>query len=625
MVSPMTALTRRVFTLSNLSLLTVMLITGAVYWRVLAANFVYWDDDVEVYANPHLKGITPETLRWMFFGTGYVVRYQPLTWLTWSIIYEFFQLRPIGYHLASWLFYCLDAGLVFLLIRKLLLTIQPSRADDPRHRSLVVSSALGALLWALHPLRVEAVAWVSAFLHLQALLFLLISTLCYLEACSPGATGGRRRFCYWTSVTAFGVSLLSYPISLGFVIVPALLDVFLLQRLTPSRGSWRDPATRRIWLEKLPFLGVACLVLGITLLLRFNTSEQWARPATLANFGALHRLMQAFYIWAYYVWRPFVPYNLSPVYTTLVSFDPLSPVFLASAGLVCWLTLWLISKRRQWPALLASWLCYLVLLVPVLGLTEHPHYPSDRYSLVVGILWSLLAAGGLAKWSYPAAKRGAAMLALGLAIAGCTVLTVRQINIWKDSATLFAHVIRHLGDNPYRADIYWRLGLAQLAKGQPVEAVRSFQSVLEINPHDEIAHSNLANIAFAAGNYELARHHYTEVLRANKQNAEVHRLYAECCFHTALWDEAREHYSAALKAKPDDADLHTSLGIVFAALHNPAAAEEHLAQALRIHPDLASANYNLGLALKQQGKTNEAQTYFDKAERLKRGETPRNP
>src|SRR5205823_7619 len=103
----------------------------------------------------HLKGITPETLRWMFFGTGYVVRYQPLTWLTWSIIHEFFQLRPIGYHLASWLFHCLNTGLVFLLIRKLLLIVHPPREEDTGHSSLVLCSALGALLWALHPLRVE--------------------------------------------------------------------------------------------------------------------------------------------------------------------------------------------------------------------------------------------------------------------------------------------------------------------------------------------------------------------------------------------------------------------------------------------------------------------------------------
>src|SRR5206468_4545396 len=137
-------------------------------------------------------------------------------------------------------------GLVFWLIRKLLVIVHSSEEEGTRHRSLVVCAALGALLWALHPLRVEAVAWVSAFLHLQALFFLLISTLCYLEACSPPATSKRRRLCYWASLATFGMSLLSYPISLGFVIVPTLLDTFVLKRFTPSRDAWRNPATLRI-------------------------------------------------------------------------------------------------------------------------------------------------------------------------------------------------------------------------------------------------------------------------------------------------------------------------------------------------------------------------------------------
>src|SRR5204863_4859284 len=169
---------------------------------------------------------------------------------------------------------------------------------------------------------------------------------------------------------------------------------------------------------------------------------------------------------------------------------------------------------------------------------------------------------GLSKWSHLPTKLRQAALALGLIIAVCAALTVRQIRIWKDSMTLFTHVIRQLGDNPYRADIYWRMGIAQLAKGQRAEAVQSFLNVLEINPHDQIAHSNLANIAFAAGNYEVARHHYAEALRANKRDAEIHRLYAECCFHTDRLDEACEHYREALKAKPGDANLHTGLGIV---------------------------------------------------------------
>ena len=306
----------------------LLLLTAFVYWPALENDFVYWDDDVEIYSNPHLKGVTPQTLHWMFLETGYVVRYQPLTWLTWEIIYELFGLKAIGYHLASLLFHCANTALVFLLIRKLLLLVQTKELNRPKYNYLLVCAGLGTLLWALHPLRVETVAWASAFLHCQALLFLLAAGLCYLEAAEPEPTDRRRRAFYWVSVGSVAVSLLSFPIGLAFVVIIAVLDFYPLKRLS---GSWWQPAAGQVWLEKLPFAVVACLVLGITLLLRFNTSSQWARPVTLAQFGMLSRIMQAGYVWAFYLWKPWVPFHLSPVYTTLVSFNPASAPFCSAS------------------------------------------------------------------------------------------------------------------------------------------------------------------------------------------------------------------------------------------------------------------------------------------------------
>src|SRR6266702_7732983 len=115
----------------------LLLLTAFVYWPVLENDFVFWDDNVEIYANPHLKGVTPQTLHWMFLETGYVVRYQPLTWLTWEIIYELFGLKAIGYHLASLIFHCANTGLVFLLIRKLLLRVQ-AETPSPAKRDLLL-------------------------------------------------------------------------------------------------------------------------------------------------------------------------------------------------------------------------------------------------------------------------------------------------------------------------------------------------------------------------------------------------------------------------------------------------------------------------------------------------------
>ena len=566
----------------------LLLLTAFVYWPVLENDFVYWDDNVEIYANPHLKGITAEALRWMFCDTGYVVRYQPLAWLTWSIVYELFGRQPIGYHLASLLFHCLNTGLVFLLIRKLLLLVQPEGLSRPKYNYLLVCAGLGTLLWALHPLRVETVAWASAFLHCQALLFLLAAGLCYLEAAEPEPTDRRRRVFYWVSVGSFAVSLLSYPIGLAFVVIIVVLDFYPLKRLT---GLWWQPAARQVWLEKLPFAVVACLVLGITLLLRFNTSSQWARPVTLAQFGMLSRIMQAGYVWAFYLWKPWVPFHLSPVYTTLVSFNPASAPFLLSLALVVGMSVLLAWRRQQWPAALALWVCHLVWLVPVLGLTEQPHYANDRYSLVTGIFLSILCAAVLLELWEQRVRRALGLGMVVLATAFLAGLSARQIGIWRNSLTLFEYMIARLGNDPYRADIYWRLGVVQMEKGAQEKALESFNRSLEINPDDFY----------------------------------VHRLVASHYYKLGRFEEARNHYEAALRGDPRNAELLNGLGAVVCAQGDWVKASEYFSHALQLNPNLSSANFNMGLALANLGKKEEAMAYFQKAERLTTAEpAPKN-
>ncbi len=364
-----------------------------------------------------------------------------------------------------------------------------------------------------------------------------------------------------------------------------VLDFYPLKRLD---GSWAGAAARPIWAEKLPFLGVTCLVLGLTLVLRFNTSSQWWRPVTLAEFGPLSRLMQAAYIWVYYLWRPWVPLNLSPVYTTLVSFNPLSLPFLVSLALVPVLSGLLVWQRSRWPAALALWVCHLVWLAPVLGLTEHPHYANDRYSLVEGIFWSILAAGVLARlWERQAARRAASLAAL-LTAAILGTLSVRQIGIWKNSLTLFEYMIARLGDDSYRSDIYLRLGVVQKQLGRWDDALESFHQVLRIDPKDLVAR----------------------------------RLMAEIYYQTGNFIEAREQFQAALEIAPGDARLRDGLGAVFAALGDLPRATEQFARALQQDPNLCSANYNMGMAMTKQGKVQEAQFYLDRAKKLQ-GTSPK--
>ena len=379
--------------------IALFIVVGCAFLPSLRNDFVQWDDDSSVYQNPHLTGLNLETLRWMFTDLRYIWRYTPLVWLTREIIYEFQGVAPFGYHLISLLVHALNAVWLFLLIRKLLPMVLPAESKVSPNASRLVCPAFGALLWGVHPLRVEPVAWASGYLHCQSGFFMLLSLWLYLEAVTALGTQAKR-WCYWLSVLSYLASLFSFPTTLGLVPLLVILDVYPLRRFGRGPSRWWNAAALRIWLEKLPFAALALLAVGIGLLARFNPPPDWPQPVSLAQFSLFARMMQACYVWGYFLWKPWAPFGLSPVYTTLVEFNPMGWPFWLSAALVAGATVWLACEWRQWPGALALWAAYLVLLVPVLGLTEHPHYPSDRYSYIPAMLWSVLLSAALLKFRW---------------------------------------------------------------------------------------------------------------------------------------------------------------------------------------------------------------------------------
>jgi len=253
------------------------------------------------------------------------------------------------------------------------------------------------------------------------------------------------------------------------------------------------------------------------------------------------------------------------------------------------LSLLLIWRREQWPAALALWVCHLVWLVPVLGLTEQPHYANDRYSLVTGIFLSILCAAVLLKPWEQRARRALGLGMVVLATALLAGLSVRQIGIWRNSLTLFEYMMARLGNDPYRADIYWRLGVVQMEMGDEEKALESFNRALEINRVDPT----------------------------------VHRLVADHFYKLGRLEEARKHYEAGLKGDPRNAELLNGLGAVVSGQGDWVKASEYFSRALQLNPNLRSANFNMGLALANLGKKEEAMAYFQKAERLTTAEPVR--
>ena len=581
--------------------LTVLVFSGARHGAFLA-----WDDDINITENAHLRGLSRENVGWMFADASYMRRYVPLTWLNWAIEYELFGLTARSSHLGNLLLHGLNAALVFFLIRRVLALGGWDRRM-PRDGPWLVA-AVGALGWALHPMRVEVVAWASGRIYCLAGFFLLLATLAYLKA-ATGAPGAPERL-RWRigSLVALAASLLTYPLAITFVGVLLIVDAGLLRRIRLGPGTWSDPESRTAWLEKIPFVLLTVAVALVTLAARFQARGIWTPPPTLAEFGAFERLMQAFYMWGHFVWKPWMPFDLTPVPSTLIGFNPWGLPFLASAAGVLGLTAVLGGQRRRWPGALTWWLAHLCLLVPVLGLTERPQFPSDRYSYLQGVLWSIAAAAALA-WCLQRMARWQALTPAVLGVAACAVLSVGQIRIWRDSETLFRHVHAGLAGHPYRTDIAMRLGDTLRLANRLAEAEPFYREILQIERAGQrvaVAHFGLAKMAQAGGRSAEAEEHYRQALQASPRYAEVHVGLAELLLASQRPAEAVGPLRRAVEIWPANLLVRHLLGIALLQSEAAGDAVTEFFQAVQMEPRFVGGWGNLVGALLAAGRHAEA-------------------
>ena len=491
-----------------------------------------WDDYTTIFKNPNLTGLSLQNI-YLAFTTS-LGRYAPLSILTRNAIYDYFHLNPFGYHLVSWLLHGLSSGLLFLIIRKILLLSLTIQSDNRKvHRHINIAASLAALFWALHPLRVESVAWISSSGHNQALFLSLLSTLCYLEAIASESNKKRYIYLMGSAFIFYTLSLFSSPIAITCFAVFFVFDIFLFKRIGGAVGWWKSRTAKKVLFEKLILTTPVILVGILTVIFQFKHSDIWGTPAPLSEFGLFERIMQAMYIIPYYIWRHFYPVDLSPVYTTLVSFDPLSMPFIFSAFSVMAATIVLFIFRKRWPIGLALLSAYIILLIPVMGFFEHPHSHADRYSLISSICLSILIAFGLINLMKNKYFSVISVSVLVIINSTLGLLSFNQVKIWNNSESLFTHMIKTLKNDPYQQDIYWRLGKYLLNKGKKEEAIINFEKTLSINPYYPIANNYLV-VAYGKrgidylnlGQYQAAIEDFNKTIRLKPDFAAAYKYRA---------------------------------------------------------------------------------------------------
>jgi tetratricopeptide (TPR) repeat protein len=557
---------------------TLGLLTLVAFLPSLSNGFVAtWDDGPNLLENPHLREFGWPSFGWAW-RTFLLGVYQPLAWLLFFAQYAVWGIEPWGYHLVSVLWASVNAILFFGLTRALVERARPELADRDR----TFGAALAAALFAVHPLRVEVVAWASCQPYLPCAFFSLLVLHVYLRA----AAEGRLRtlaLCWVLFLSALLCKSSAVPLPLLLLV----LDVYPLRRLGGHEGRGLGPAARRVWLEKVPFLVLGGLFAAVAYQAR-SSLEVAAQPRSLSS-----RLAQVCYSIAYYPIKTAAPAGLMPYHPIRSSANLGEPLFqICAAGVVGMsLALWLL--RRRWPGMLAAWVSYLLLLAPNSGIVRMGSMlVADRYSYLATMGGFVLAAGGIAQLRTWARSRrleaGITGVGLGL-ILPLLALSWRQCRIWSSSeatwtysAARFTEAVRA---DPTSADAHHNLGVALYYCHRLDEAIDQLHTALELDPTLVSSRGSLAQSLVESGRYDEAMVTLSEAVRLDPNDPDIYGARALLLVSQGRLGDAKAAYREALRLQPHSANWHAGLGVVlFREGHIDDAASE-LSEAVRLNPD----------------------------------------
>jgi tetratricopeptide (TPR) repeat protein len=474
----------------------VFVVTLVSFLPALDGQFVNWDDDRNFVDNPHYRGLGLPQLRWMFF-TFHLGHYIPVTWLTLGFDYLVWGMDARGYHLSSLLFHAATTTLFFFLSLRLLTVA----LGEPRGARPVVGAGVAALLFGIHPLRVESVAWITERRDVVSGLFYVTAIIAYLRAVAGGR--GFRSGWYWASLGSFAFALLSKSITTTLPLTLLVLDVYPLRRLGGAAG-WRRPS---VWLEKLPFLALSVLASVIA----FAGLRTLGNLVSLDSAGLFLRLAIAVYGSALYLTKTLAPVRLSPLYELPIVVAWWHGTLVASVAILAVVT------RRRWPAFGAAVAAFGIALLPVVGLLQNgPQMAADRYSYLSCMSWAALA-GGLVGRAGTAALPRRALAAATIAV--LATLTWQQSGVWKNSVTLWRQAVTVVPDG--RA-AHFNLARALEAEGRIEQAAAEYYETQRLSTNEGFWYVYIAKVFERHGND-------SEALRLFRQALAVPSQVAEAC------------------------------------------------------------------------------------------------
>jgi protein O-mannosyl-transferase len=506
---------------------TVALIAVVVYLRALANGFTNWDDPGYVVENSHLGPLDTRLLAWAFttFQQG---NWHPLTWLSLGMDRALYGMSPLGYHLSNVLLHGVTTLTVVLLVGALF-----ARALGACDGRGLVAAAVAALVFAVHPLHVESVAWVSERKDVLCGFFYVLALLSYLRFAERHS-----RAAYGATLGAFALALLAKPMAVSLPLVLLILDVYPLTRLTRPRWT-------RVVVEKVPFAALGLASSVVTLVAQSRAGA----VLTMEYVGFGSRLWGAQRALGFYLAKTVLPIDLSPVYPLEHGVSPWRWDFLLSLTLVLGASATAVVLRRRAPLVGALCASYLVMLLPVIGLVQvGEQAAADRYMYLPLLVPAIgLAAVAARVWQGGRQARTALVVTALAVVTGLSILTVRQIGVWRDTPTLWARVV---DKQPRVALAHYNLGEYLRKNGDLTGAARCWQRAVEIEPSFSWPLNGLGNLAELRGSLDEARSYFERATRANMYDAASQYNFATFLEDQGQPAEARVHYEIFLRVAP---------------------------------------------------------------------------
>jgi len=533
--------------------LFLVISTLAVYWQVSGYDFVSFDDYQYITQNPIvLKGLSSTGIREAFtkLHAGY---WLPVTWLSLMLDYQLYGMNPGQFHLTNLIIHIANILLLFFILKKM--------------TNAVWQSAFVAALFALHPLHVESVAWVTERKDVLSTFFCLLSIGAYL------------RYIRHPNLTSYLLILLWF--MLGLMSKPMVVTLPYILLLTDFWPLSRFRTVKHLLIEKIPLFALSAIFCMIT----FFTQKNVGAVVKVTLYPVSLRIANAAVSYVMYLWKTICPFRLAvfyPLQTHIPLWQTVGAfffIFIVSVPVVI--------KLKKYPFLLMGWLWYLGTFLPVIGIVQSGEQAmADRFTYI-----PLIGIFIMASWGIPhlIKQKSILKIAAGSFLGFCIILAYFQVQLWQNTITLFEHAVT-ITEKNYIA--HENLGNFYAIDGKPDKALPHFLKALEIKPYDLETINQLGNLFANAGNLKKAAYYFSQAVQLAPNDAGIHYKFGTILMSMGVVDNAIRHFSDAVRIKPDYAEAHNDLGVAMINKDNIEAAIRHFSIAFRLKPDDADIRNN---------------------------------